>query len=157
MSLKSAWTVAKSLLCTNSQVQSAGCKYQQRKFGLVAALFWVSISGCRSIGPDQGGSQLRVQPSMVDFRTVAVGSVGWQTVTISNSGATPLKITQALVKGTSFTTPNLVLPITIAAGQSNSFGVRFAPTTASEMAGSLSLLGNGLRSSGTIALSGAGV
>jgi hypothetical protein len=157
MSVISVLAVATSLLCTKFRVQSLGCTYQKRVVALAAALFWVSVSGCGSIGPDKGASQLRVQPSMVDFRTVAVGSVGWQTVTISNLGTTPLKITQALVKGTAFTTPSLVFPITIAAGKSNSFGVRFAPTTSSDATGSLSLLSNAQRSSGSIALIGTGV
>ena len=102
----------------------------------------------------QGASQLKLMSPSVDFGTVSIGAIGSQTVTISNTGFTPLNVTTAKLTGAAFTTPGLVLPLAIAANQSASFSVRFTPKTAGAVTGSLTLSSDASPTPAVVSLSG---
>jgi len=77
---------------------------------------------------------------------------------VSNSGNADLSISQASVTGAGFSMSGLNAPITIAAGQSNSFTVSFTPTATTSYGGSISITSNASNSpTVTIPLSGTGV
>jgi hypothetical protein len=156
--LKSARPAARSFLFVRSPAQFV-CDnvLTKRMLVLTFVLSCLSAGGCASVRSNSGSSQLHVQPSTVDFGTVAVGSIGWQSFRISNSGTTPLSVTQVTVTGTSFATPSLVLPIKIAAGQKTSLSVRFAPTAAGNATGGISLVSNATTSPMGILLFGSGL
>lgn len=99
---------------------------------------------------------ISVSPSTVAFGNVTVGSSTTQTVTITNTGTAALTISQASVSGSGFSTSGLAVPLSIVAGQSQSFQMRFAPAGAGSVTGSLSLVSNAPGPPTSIPLSGTG-
>ena len=86
--------------------------------------------------------QLSLNPSSLNFGNVKVGTNNTSNVTLSNSGATDVNITQAALSGASFTTSNLALPLTLHPGGTAAFSVTFAPTAAGNFSGSVSFSTN---------------
>ena len=83
--------------------------------------------------------QLAVNPSIVSFGSVQVGTSVSQSVLLNNSGSGNLTISQATVSGTGFSISGLNLPLTLAPGQSVSLTTTFAPQSSSTIGGNLSL------------------
>src|SRR6202035_2343729 len=75
--------------------------------------------------------------------------------TVTNNGGSSVTITQASPSGTGYSVTGLSLPLTLAANQSASFSVAFAPLSAGSAPGSLSLISNAATLA--ITLSGTGV
>jgi ASPM-SPD-2-Hydin domain-containing protein/centrosomal CEP192-like protein/parallel beta helix pectate lyase-like protein len=100
--------------------------------------------------------QISVLPGSLAFGSVAVGSSGKQSLTVSNPGSAPLSITAANATGAGFGTVGLSLPLTVAAGGSGTIPVDFAPATSGSVTGTLSLASNAPTSPTAITLSGTG-
>jgi hypothetical protein len=98
--------------------------------------------------------QLSASPSTLNFGSVAVGSSGSQTITLSNTGTAAATISQAVISGTGYTMSGLALPTSLAAGASASFSVQFAPTVAGSDAGSVTVTSNTANSPTLVALNG---
>jgi hypothetical protein len=101
--------------------------------------------------------QLSVSPASLSFGNLATGSTAAQNVTISNTGNSSVSVSQISATGTGFSTSGITLPLSLAAGQSTSFGVSFAPTSAGSLSGSVSVVSNATNSPATISLSGTGI
>jgi Abnormal spindle-like microcephaly-assoc'd, ASPM-SPD-2-Hydin len=101
--------------------------------------------------------QLAANPSSLNFGSVQVGSSQTQSETLTNSGASSLTISAASASGTGFTLSGMTLPVTLAAGQSTSFTVAFAPTASGAASGNVTITSNGSNPSLSIVLSGTGV
>src|SRR2546426_498037 len=100
---------------------------------------------------------LTASPTSLSFGNVTVGSKSApQTVTLTNSGNSSVSISQINVSGSGFSASGLTAPLTLAAGQTASFSVVFASTTAGTATGNVSLVSNATNSP-TIALSASGV
>src|SRR2546427_579723 len=100
---------------------------------------------------------LTASPTSLSFGNVTVGSTSApQTVTLTNSGNSSVSISQINVSGSGFSASGLTAPLTLAAGQTASFSVVFASTTAGTAIGNVSLVSNATNSP-TIALSASGV
>ena len=84
------------------------------------------------------GGQLVLNPSSVNFENLKIGANSTNNVTLSNSGATDVTISQASLSGAGFTMSNLALPLTLHPGNTASFSVTFAPTGAGNFTGSVS-------------------
>jgi hypothetical protein len=95
-------------------------------------------------------------PTSFSFGNVQDGTSQSQTETIKNTGGASLTITQATISGAGFSYTGLTLPLTLAANQSSTFGVVFAPTTAGAVSGSLAFTVGGSTAL-TLPLSGTGV
>jgi archaellum component FlaF (FlaF/FlaG flagellin family) len=108
----------------------------------------IALSGTGTQG------QLGANPGSVNFGSVAVGSNGSQTITLTNSGSANVTISQATASGTGFSISGLATPLTLGAGLSTSFTAQFAPTSAGSPTGSISIVSNAPTSPLTIALSG---
>jgi hypothetical protein len=80
-----------------------------------------------------------------------------QTVTLTNTGALSLKITQDKVTGAGFSISGLTLPLTLAAGQSTTFNATFAPTATGSITGNISIATNNGNPPTTVSLSGTGI
>jgi len=80
------------------------------------------------------------------------------TVTLSNSGASDLSITQATLSGAGFALSDLTVPLTLRAGDSTSATVRFAPPSNGSFTGSVTFATTSNQVNGTVVLnfSGAG-
>jgi hypothetical protein len=100
---------------------------------------------------------LSASPASINFGNLTVGSNSTQNITLANSGGASLSVSQAAVSGAGFSISGLSLPLTLAAGQSASFSVRFAPAAVGSVTGSISLVSNASNSPASVILSGAGV
>jgi hypothetical protein len=84
-------------------------------------------------------AQLTVNPSSISFGSVPVSSGAMQLLVLGNSGGSNLTVSQAAMTGSGFSLSGPALPLTLAAGQSASFSVTFAPQSSGTVNGSLSL------------------
>ncbi len=86
---------------------------------------------------DVATAQLTVNPSSISLGSVPVGSSVTQLLVLGNSGGSNLTVSQAAMTGLGFSLSGL--PLTLAAGQSLSFSVTFAPKSSGSVSGSLTL------------------
>lgn len=86
-----------------------------------------------------------------------MGASSSQTITLQNSGTASVTISSASVAGAGFGTSGLTLPLSIAAGQSTTFNVVFAPTSAGNVTGSVSLASDAANSPLVISASGTAI
>jgi hypothetical protein len=100
---------------------------------------------------------LSLTPSTAAFGTVVTGNTNSQTIQLTNSGTASLTVSQATVTGSGFSLSGLNLPLTLAAGQSLTFNIQYAPTAAGNVTGSVSIASNAPNSPATIALSATAV
>src|SRR5437870_3825279 len=124
---------------------------------ILALVGTVSLVGCASgVSPQVQQMQLVISPSALSFGNISVGSSSTQTVTLINSGAASVTVSQARVSGTGFSNNGLTPPLTLPPGQSSTLTVRFTPQAAGRVTGSLSVVSNDPHSPTMIALNGAG-
>src|SRR5579871_4419358 len=110
-------------------------------------------SGASSAAASNASPALQVNPTSVNFGTVVVGAVSTQPVTLMNSGAGNLTISQANVSGSGFGMSGLTLPVTLSAGQSVGFSVSFSSGTTGVANGSLNVMSNASGTPSTLPLS----
>jgi Abnormal spindle-like microcephaly-assoc'd, ASPM-SPD-2-Hydin len=111
----------------------------------------VSVSGSVS----QSG--LTLSPANINFGSAVTGVANTQTVQIANPGTVPVTISAASISGAGFSSSGLALPMTLSAGKTAIFNVKFDPKSAGPSTGSLSLVSDASNPPSAIALSGAGV
>ena len=99
---------------------------RHRQLGLVllslvgSTLIWAGCAGMAEPLPS-----LAVAPASLTV-SAKVGSASSLPVTITNTGQTPLSVTQAVLSGTGFSMSGLATPVTLPGGQSATFTVKFA-------------------------------
>jgi hypothetical protein len=108
-------------------------------------------------GTGVSAGSLAANPSSHSFGNVQIGSNSTFSETLTNSGGTSVTISQATATGAGFSVSGLSLPVTLTAGQSKTFSVVFAPSSAGSVSGNLAILNNGPNPTLNIALSGTGV
>ena len=99
---------------------------------------------------------LTANPGSLSFGSVNSGSTKTLPATLTNSGGSTVTISQAAFSGGSYTTSGLNLPITLAAGQSTSFNVVFAPQSAGANNFNLSITSDASNATLTVPVSGTG-
>jgi hypothetical protein len=99
-------------------------------------------------------TQLICAATKLELGEVAVGQTRDRLITITNSGRTRLIILSAASTGTEFGLNGLDLPLTLAAGESFTFGVTFAPRKSGRVDGSISIVSEAPNQALTIQLSG---
>ena len=100
--------------------------------------------------------QLSASPTSLSFGSLTTGTSATQSVTISNTGNSSVSISQVTASGAGFSTSGIALPLSLAAAQTMSLGVTFAPTTAGSLPGSVTVVSNATNSPLVVALSGTG-
>jgi hypothetical protein len=100
--------------------------------------------------------QLSANLSSLSFGSIQVGSTGTRTVTLQNTGDAKVSVSGIVASGTDFKASGYAVPVTLAAGQSTSFQVEFAPKTSGSATGSVRVTSTASNSPDTIALSGTG-
>jgi hypothetical protein len=85
-------------------------------------------------------AQLTVNPLSISFSSVPVGSNATHSLVLGNSGGSNVTVSQATMTVSGFSLSGPALPLTLAAGQSASFSVIFAPQSSGSVSGSLSLV-----------------
>jgi glyoxylate utilization-related uncharacterized protein len=111
--------------------------------------------GLTGTGVTQG--QLAPNPASLSFGNVVTGNSKSLTETLTNSGGSSVTISAATVTGTGVSISGLTLPLTLNAGQSTSFTVKFAPAAAGAVSGNVTITSNGSNPSLAIPVSGTGV
>lgn len=99
---------------------------------------------------------LSVSPASFNFGSVVDGQTKTQNFTITNTGTSSLTLSQIGVSGAGYSVTGLTTPSFLAAGQSTTFSVEFAPSTAGNLAGSVSITSNAPNSPAGVVLSGTG-
>ncbi len=100
--------------------------------------------------------QLSASPTSLAFGSLTTGTTATQSVTISNTGNSSISISQVAASGAGFNASGIALPLSLAAGQSTSFNVNFAPASTGNLAGSVTVVSNATNSPLVVALSGTG-
>ena len=101
-----------------------------------------------------GSNTLTSSPSSISFGSLPVNSTNTLSETLTNTGSSTVTVSQASVSGTGFRVTGLSLPLTLAAGQSFTFGAVFAPTAGGSVTGSISVISDAANSTLTIPLDG---
>jgi hypothetical protein len=114
----------------------------------------VPLSGTGTTSSSSG--QLAVSPATLSFGTVNVGSSKNLTGTLT-ANSSSVTVSSASWNGTGFSLNGISFPLSLAAGQSASFTVTFAPQAAGGATGSVSFLSNASNSPGVEQWSGTGV
>ena len=99
---------------------------------------------------------LSASPTSLSFATLNTGSTATQTVTLTNTGNSAVSISQVSVSGSSFSATGIAVPLSVAAGQSTSLSVVFAPTTTGTLSGSVTISSNAANSPAALKVSGSG-
>ena len=102
----------------------------------------------------EGG--LSVTPSSFNFGSIVDGQSKSETFTVQNTGNAYVTIAQIAANGSGFSVSGLATPATLAAGQSATFSVLFAPTAAGNLSGSVVIASNLPSSPNAVPLSGTG-
>ncbi len=95
-------------------------------------------------------------PTTLTFGNVVVGTQQSLSETVTNTGGTSITISQVSASGTGFGYSGISAPVTLAAGQSASFSVKFAPTSTGAVNGSITITSTASNPTLSIALSGTG-
>jgi hypothetical protein len=113
------------------------------------AKYTVAISG-----PPPG--TLSANPSSLAFGNVQVGNTASLWEALTNTGASPVTISQANVSGGGFSISGLTLPMTLTPTQSVSFTATFTPSAAGAASATLVVVSDAANSPLNVALSGTG-
>lgn len=100
---------------------------------------------------------ISVSPGSISFGSLVDGQSKSQTVTITNPGTANLTVTQLGSTASGVSVSGVTTPLTIAAGQSSTFSVLYAPQTAGSTSGSITIASNAPASPASVAVSGTGV
>lgn len=122
-----------------------------------------SCSGYTTAANSGGGTQgdppagvLSAGSPSVSFGSMAVGTTGTQSVTLTNTGTAAVNISQAVITGAAFTivgNPSTSVGI----GQSATYQMQFAPTAEGAATGSLAVTSDASDSPVTVPLTGTGL
>ena len=115
----------------------------------------LSIPSERHLG--RGTGTLTASPTSLTFTNITVGQSSSQTETLKNTGGTSATISAVAASGTGFSVSGISTPVTLTAGQSTTFTVTFAPTSAGTFPGTATVASNASNPSLSIPLSGTSV
>ena len=99
---------------------------------------------------------LSVTPANFNFGSIVEGQIKSQTFTVKNTSTVWVTIAQIAANGAGFSVSGLSTPANLAAGQSATFSVLFAPRAAGSLSGSVVLTSNTPSSPDAVPLSGTG-
>ena len=108
-------------------------------------------------GTGVAAGSMGASPTSLNFGSVTVGSSQSLSETVTNSGGSSVTISQASISGTGFSLSGITTPLTLTAGQSATFSVKFAPTSAASASGNVTLTSTASNPTLTIPLSGTGI
>lgn len=100
-------------------------------------------------------AQISLSPSQLSFGTVAVNTIATQNLQITNTGTTPLTVSQLnFTGGTAFNVSGAIFPLSIAAGNSVNVQIAFEPVSSGSFTGSISASSSAGNSPSAVALAG---
>ncbi len=117
----------------------------------------IPLSGTgTSSGTATTAGYLGANPSSMNFGSIQVGSGQTQYVTLTNSGGASVTISQATVTGSGFSLSGFTAPETLAAGQSLTLTLAFAPSLSGTWSGAVTFASNAYNPTLSVSLSGTG-
>jgi hypothetical protein len=99
---------------------------------------------------------LTANPTSLSFGSVQVGNSNTLSQVVTNTGGSNVTISQDTVTGSGFSVTGFTPPLTLTPGQSYTFSVIYAPQSAGNVTGSISITSSASNPNLTIPLSGAG-
>ena len=119
----------------------------------------ISVSGTGTTASSTSSQSylLSVSTSSLNFGDTLVGSSASQAIALTNTGTASVNLSQVTITGAGFSVSGFAGAVTLAAGQSFSLTVGFAPATAGSATGSISFVGSATNSPTTISVTGNGV
>jgi hypothetical protein len=117
------------------------------------------FTGCQGVSANSSqppAGVLGSNPAALTFGTVTVGHTESLSAIISNSGASSVTVSQVQISGSAFTGSGITAPLTLGPGTSATVSITFAPTTAGNATGTLTVSSNASNAVLTVALSGTG-
>ncbi len=112
----------------------------------------ITLSGT---GTTAALGQLAANPTSLSFGNVAAGSSASQNITLTNTGNAALQINSVVAAGAGYSVSGVTAPATLNPAQTATLAVQFAPASAGNAAGSITVANNA-GAPVTIALSGTG-
>jgi hypothetical protein len=100
---------------------------------------------------------LTASPTSLTYTNITTGTSSNQTQKVTNTGGTSATISAASASGTGFSISGITPPVVLGPGQSTSFTVTFAPTSAGTFSGTVTVTSNASNPSLQIPLSGTAV
>lgn len=129
------------LTLSRGQSLALTVNYTPQSAGLAAGSMLVSGPGLcvpfAGTGTTGGTGQLSISPASLNYSNVPVGTTDTLPITVSATGAS-VTISSASSSSSQYVLTGASFPLTIAAGQSLSFGVAFTPQGSGTVSGSLS-------------------
>jgi hypothetical protein len=150
------------LTLTPNQSSTFGVKFAPTSAGAVTGTLALTVTGASPLNLALSGTgvtpaTLTANPTSFTFTNVTVGQSQSQTETVKNTGGVNASISQVTVAGTGFSISGITTPLTLTPGQSTSFSVTFAPTSAGSASGSVMIDSNATDPALSVALNGTAV
>ena len=129
---------------------------------IFCSVLCVLIAGCAGYVPPKTTStpgasgSIALSTSSFNFKSVVVGQTATQTLTISNSGQSPVQLTSLSVSNKQFTITGPAVPLSIAPSASLSYTLSFSPAAVGSVTGMLTVGSNAKTAPGPVSLSGSG-
>lgn len=150
------------LTLTPNQSSTFSVTFDPVSAGTVSGTMSLTVSGSANISIPLSGTgvtqgNLTANPTSITFTNVQVGQTSSQTETVKNTGGSDAHISQVTASGTGFSFSGITPPVTLTAGQSVSFSVKFAPQSTGTFNGSITVTSDAQDPTLTIPLTGSGV
>lgn len=148
---------------TPGQSASLSVTFAPQSAGNVSGNLAISSDGSNSptnvglTGTGLAAGLLTVIPGSMSFGSIQVGSNQKQSAVLTNTGGTTVAISQATISGSGFTLSGISAPLTLAANQSTTFSVTFAPQASGNASGTVTFVSDAKNTPLLMPLSGAGV
>jgi Abnormal spindle-like microcephaly-assoc'd, ASPM-SPD-2-Hydin len=158
--------ITSSLRMMSTHVKAGiGARWEAMAVVFLALSMLVGCQGLSAGGKSQtpppsqqnNPGSLGVSSLTLDFGSVPVASNKTSSVTATNNGTTDITVSSVALSAPQFTLTQPTIPAKIAAGQSATFSLMFAPTGVGNVTGSMNITSDASNSPSSIALSGAGL
>ena len=110
----------------------------------------------RALSGGISAGALGSNPTSFSFGSVSVGSKQTLSETVTNTGSSSITVSSVGISGSGFTLSGITAPVSLAAGQSATFSVSFAPQSAGAVSGNVTIVSTASNPTLTIPLSGTG-
>src|SRR5580658_2139818 len=128
-----------------------------RLINLITKLTLISLLGFLPMHAKAASEQLTCSSSTLRFGTVGMGETETLLVNLTNNGSTSVTLSEINLSNAEFSASVGSLPTVLAAGQSVSVSVVFAPTTSGWTTGTVAFVSNASNPTLTLTVSGTGV
>ena len=150
------------LTLTPNQSSTFSVTFDPVSAGAASGTMSLTVTGSANIGIPLSGTgvtqgNLTANPTSMTFTNVQVGQTSSQTETLKNTGGSDAHISQVAASGTGFSFSGITPPVTLSAGQSVSFSVKFAPQSAGTFNGSITVTSDAQDPTLSIPLTGSAV